>query len=265
MADVRNTQFVTLRSTDRVSGTGGQATFRLPSLDLPKSHTVFLVNATIPYTFYNIEAPDNLFSFRETGAITATASFSITPGNYTSQELATLLEAEMTTNSPNSETYTVDYNFNTGKFTFDTGDPATVLDFDEIAMSLKLFLAIGFYNEVTGGFTKDGATTGQIITSPNYAQAGPSHLVLESNLRHRGHHTQFRALNQMATFPLSGGPGDIMVYEPQDRIELVSLNDLGALSNIRITIRRDDTGQPITSFNGAPWVITLGIRGFTEN
>ncbi len=260
----QNTQFITLRSTDRVSGTSGSAVFRIPSLDLPKRHTVFLVSANVPYTFYNTDAPDNVFYFRETGPVTTTASFTIPPGNYSSAELAALLETSMTTNSPNTLSYLVDYDYNTGKMTFNTQNPAVTVEFEENEMSLKLFLAIGFYTEASGGgYNKDGTTVGQTITSPSYCQAGPSHLTLESNLRYRGHHTLYKGLNMMATFPMSGGPGDNMLYEPSDRVELFTENDLGLLQNIRVTWRRDDTGREISSFHGVPWTITIGVRGVT--
>jgi hypothetical protein len=258
----QNTQFITLRSTDRISGSSGEATFHLPGLDLPKRHTVFLVSLTVPYTWYNVESPDNVFAFRETGAVTDTATFTITPGSYSSAQLAALLKTGMDAESPNSETYTVSYEPTTGKMTFATNDAGTTVEFPEASMGIKLFLAIGMYSEASGGgYAKAPPTAAATVTSSAYCQAGPSHLIVESNLRHRGHHTQFKATDHMATVPITAGPGSFMTHEPHERVELLSENDLGPLTNIRITWRRDDTGSAVATFNGVPWTITLGIRG----
>jgi hypothetical protein len=260
MAAVQNTQFITLRSTDRKSGSSGDAVFSVPSSDLPRRHTVFLESVSFPISFYFIDAPNNVFYFRETGAVTATASFTITPGTYSSAELATLLATSMSAASPNTETYTVVYDYKTGKMTFDTQDAGTLVQFQN-PMASTLFRAIGFYNEVTGqGYVNDISTTGQIITSPSYCQAGPSHLLLETSLRIRGHHSQFGATSTLAVLPVEAA-GNVVFYVPQTRVEVFIENDPGSLSSLRITFRRDDTGEPVTSFNGVPWAITLGVRG----
>jgi len=261
---LQNTQFITLRSVDRKSGTDGDCIFSIPTRNLPKQHSFFLHNVSIPVTWYNIDAPNNVFYFRETGAITATASFTIPPGNYTSLELAQLLETEMTANSPNTNTYTVTYDFVTGKMTFATGSADTV-EFEENEMSLGLFLRIGFFTTVLGtGYVKDGATVGTTITSPSYCIATPTNLIMESSLRTTGYSTQFQDLNTFATIPMSASPGDILVYEPPVRVELFSENDPGQLANINVRIRRDDTGEILGSLNGPAWTMTIGVRGHSQ-
>lgn len=257
---VQNVQYITLRSLDRNAGSDGRATFRIPQRSLPSDYSLFFVNAQIPITFYYIEAPNNVFVFRETGGLTQDASFTITPGSYSSQELASLLETEMTAVSPNTNTYTVTYDFATGKMTFATGSADTV-QFQN-TMALKLFLAIGFYDANPGvGYTIRDNIDGTSITSPSYCQAGPSTLILESNLRCQGYHTQSEDIDTMAVIPMTGGPGDYVSYEPNNRVELFAQNDHGQLSTIILSIRRDDTGEYIGSFNGAPWTVTIAVRG----
>lgn len=258
---LQNVQYINLRSTDRSSGTDGRATFRIPQRDLPEQYTMFFQNASIPYTFYQIEAPNNVFVFRETGGVTATAQFTIPPGNYTSFELSQLLETEMSANSPNTLSYTVTYNFNNGKMTFETNSADTV-EFQN-TMSLSLFLKIGFYTDqgFGKGYRIRDDIAGTSITSPSFCQAGPSSLIIESNLRSRGFHTAAGDINTMAVVPLNGSAGDWLTYEPNQRIELFAAADHGLLTNITITIRRDDTVEPISSFNGVPWTVSIGLRG----
>lgn len=261
---LQNTQYITLTSSDRVRGTSGDAYFRVPQLDLPTTWSFWLVGAQVPLSFYYLEAPDNTVHFRETGAVTASASFTITPGSYTSAQLAVLLEAGLDGASPNSLTYSVSYNANTGKMTVATNDAGVDVQWTT-DMSAKLFLAVGFYSEKAGGgYTYDTTQSGVSITSGSVCRAGPTHLSLETSLPTRGFHSTHKSGGVMADIPITGGYMSYTSYTPQDRVEHIVENGAHQLQNLRVSWRRDDTNALVQEFNGIPWSVTLAVRGLFD-
>lgn len=74
-----------------------------------------LVSASIPITYYGINATNNIIYFNENIGANATAT--ITPGNYTPSTLGSHIASIMTTASPNARTYTVTYSTITNAFT----------------------------------------------------------------------------------------------------------------------------------------------------
>lgn len=260
---MQSTQFITLSSVDRNTGTAGDCTFRIPGLNLPQRYVFWLVSAQVPTTFYYLPSGYNTVYYRETGAITATASFTITPGSYSSSQLAGIIEDGLNANSPNAgdTNYTCTYSANTGKFTISTGHTTTVKFMN--TMSKKLFLAMGFYTEAQGDYTVDDAQDGTAITSSSVAFSGPTHLTLETSLRCRGYHSTHKDGNVLATVPITVGFNEYLTFEPDAVYHFVE-HDTGGLSQPRFTWRRDDIDDTIDTFNGVPWTITLGIRGVDE-
>jgi len=94
---------------------------------------------TVPMTQYNISSSNNVFEFVEqTGAVTD--STTITPGNYTIDELVTALTTGMNASSSNGYTYTISYNTKTSKITISTSSNFKV----EISSTNTLAEWVGF-------------------------------------------------------------------------------------------------------------------------
>jgi len=147
--------------------------------------------------------------------------------------------------------------------TIATNNPGVSVEFEN-TMSKKLFLATGFYTEGQGDYIIDDSQNGVVIVSPSVCMAGPTHITLETSLRTRGYHTTHRDRSVLATIPLSTGYNEYLVFEPQNTVYHINENDRGALTNLRVQFRRDDTDELISTFNGVPWTLTLGIRGIEE-
>lgn len=132
--------------------------------NLPK--TVKLVNACIPFSWFNVYYIDNGVvsannHFEFSDGVDTLYTFDIDPGDYNGTTLAAAIEDAMNaTVSP--DTFTVTFDATTFKFTFTSSNVAGLtLHFDGVANNMATLL----------GFNPSGPdpTKAQIITSPNVA------------------------------------------------------------------------------------------------
>lgn len=122
VTDVKN---VYINSTNRSAGTSNDFTItNIPPFE-NNPVTAKLVNACIPFTFYNIMAPGNTLTFIDSAATPHTVV--IPPGNYTGATLATALALAMN-GAGSPDTYTVTYDATTYLLTFNSTGNLT-LDF----------------------------------------------------------------------------------------------------------------------------------------
>lgn len=105
------TRIIDINSDDRTHGTSSNFTVRLPNLD-SRYDRVSLVAASIPKTYYNVQAGLNTFILSEN---LQQVTLTVTPGNYSFSSFATVIQTLLITNSFNSVTYTVNPNLILGK------------------------------------------------------------------------------------------------------------------------------------------------------
>lgn len=105
------TRIIDINSDNRTSGTNSNFTIQLPNLD-QRYDRVSLVSASIPKTYYNIQAPYNTFIFQE-GIQTLTITVPV--GNYSFTSFASVIQSLLISNSFNSIAYICIPNLTLGK------------------------------------------------------------------------------------------------------------------------------------------------------
>jgi len=104
-------------SKNRLSGSNSSSDFSIRLLNpLDDIKKIRLLNVLIPNTVYNINSNNNTFLWEESaggGQISST----LTNGSYSAQTFATMLKTVMDADSNNSQSYTISYNIDTGKYT----------------------------------------------------------------------------------------------------------------------------------------------------
>ena len=166
-----------------VNGSVSDCEFNLPMIEIPAQHYIYISvqNATIPYTWYNIDSTNNTLIYHVEGAYYA---LQITQGNYNANQLASFLAKNM------SGTFTVSYDIITNKFTFTNpnnfvinststclgilGFPPDELYSTSILKSLKSYTMVNLLNKsavyiqsnlLTGNINNNSKAEGTILTS----------------------------------------------------------------------------------------------------
>lgn len=142
---------IVIDSRDRLSTSASSTDFEVILPNSVKVKHVKLHSITIPGSFFNIEAPNNVILFKETANCTAT----LTPGYYSGTQLATAIGAAMTAASSSTYTYTVVYN---GTPTFTLSWTSTG-SFQLLSNATTPWAQLGLVNQNT--------TAGTTLTSTN--------------------------------------------------------------------------------------------------
>lgn len=268
----------------RSSGLNEEPTFIIPASGIyANSFEVDHIN--IPVTWYNINSTNNILLWDDSigGAITTT----ITPGNYTANELATELGTQMTADEAQGDTYTVTYNSTTQFFTI-AGDGGnfeltwedTAIPWDQNSPTRNLAKLMGFYalntlgaigitnGDEAGVTTLTGAAT---YTSSAVAYINTRNVYVKTNLINacidHTSKTIIKKLSASGADILENGKNNILKILPYDVIhgdiikyrpffpEVYQLDDRDGNTNITFCLE-DDFGN-VLSLEGQSWNILL--------
>ncbi len=118
MSNILFKKFIYVHSEFRLSGNDSNFTYDL-GIDAKDYDTAVVLQASIPKSYYLIQAGQNTFTLDE---INNTAQIELPVGNYSRTNLKTVLQTLLNENSPNGWVYTITFppstQPDTGKYTF---------------------------------------------------------------------------------------------------------------------------------------------------
>lgn len=120
---------------------------------------ISLYSASIPISWYNIDATQNKFILQE--ELSPDANITIPPGNYNSRNLCSIIQSLLNSNSPNSFNYTVTYSSIYNKIT---------IVCDEVTANITLDFDVDDSIYKAMGFGKGSYMFSSSITAPNIVQ-----------------------------------------------------------------------------------------------
>jgi hypothetical protein len=211
-----------------------------------------LVSAEVPFSYYAINSSNNSFPVTDAGG---SFTMTITPANYTADELAEVIQTRLNLKSGGNVTtavYALTYDINRNKFTISAN-----------ASFSLVFGASGTIAELMGfvpGTTYP--STANTITAPNAADLGGRHyLYLRSNLGtllydsvHSG--TQSTNANIIAKIPVSVNRNEILYFvNPVDQFfSLFPTRN----TNFEFYFTQGEADVPI-DFNGLGFSLKIGM------
>jgi hypothetical protein len=222
-----------------VNGSISDCEFNLPMIEIPSQHYIYISvqNATVPYTWYNIDSTNNTLIYHVSGAYYA---LQITQGNYNANQLASFLAKNM------SGTFTVYYDIITNKFTFTNAN-------DFVINSTSTCLGIlGFpTNELYSTSILKSLTSYSMVNLLN-----KSSIYIQSNLLTGNINNNSKAEGTILTsIPINSPP-----------YSLISCNNFnGFKSNLYannisyINIKIVDENNTLMNLNGCYWNLTLQL------
>lgn len=223
-------------ATTYINGSHCNCIFDLPSVQIPNQHHVHIsvVNAIIPYSFYNINLSNNILIYIVNGV---SSTLNITVGNYNSIQLASYL----TTNMPGFTCY---YNSIPNKFTFTNTQNFT---FVSISTCLK---TLGFVN-------LDTTSTGFALTSSFCANLQSIQCIhIKSNfLTGNINSSDLYIQDTICTIPVNTPPNSNIVFHNHNQFTTNLYSNI--LNDIVIKIVNQDNA--ILDLNGLDWSITLQL------
>jgi hypothetical protein len=205
-----------------------------------------LVNAQIPYSFYQINSTNNKLNVTINSV---TTSYYLTKGNYNVNTFITMLDAII---APN---FTTTYSAITNQFTFTN----SVDNFSFSDDLYSCFGILGFISETiytSVGFSLQSAYCFNLspLTRINI---GTSSIILKNSDSYNK-----SLCNTIATIPISTLPGGIIFYNNLNNFRInvtnpTQINDL----NIQIY----DDNRNLINFNNIDWSLTFQIDVVSEN
>lgn len=134
------------------------------TLDIPLNtyDRVVLLQAAIPKSYYVVQAGSNTFTLNES---TSHVTITVPPGNYTRRSLQTVLTQLLTTNSPHSWTYTIDYpnttsEADTGKYAYSVSGNTSQPSF---TFTTFMYEQLGFNSNSTNAFIANTLSSSNVI------------------------------------------------------------------------------------------------------
>lgn len=228
-----------------INNSRSHCVFDLPSVIVPKQHHIHIsvINATIPYSFYNINDSNNTLVY--TVDATSTYHLDIPLGNYNAYQLSKVLRDEM-------DDFNCTYDTITNKYTF-THD---TLDFSFDASS-SILKTIGFTEGVH-------ISSGNVLISnicSNLQRIQCIHIQSNFLTGNINSYDVF-AQNTLCTIPVNTAPNSNIVYHNDNKFITNLYSNI--LNNIEIKLVDQDNN--ILELNGLDWSITLqlDIVDFTQ-
>jgi hypothetical protein len=234
---------ITLNSryaTKYINNSHSNCEFYLPIIEIPTQHHIYLsvVNAIIPYTFYNINSLNNTLIYVIDGVDTI---LSIDIGNYNAIQLASYLTKWM----PN---FTVKYSTITNQFTFTNSvsnfsfNPLTtcfdVLGFDaEQPLYLQSIL-----KELTSEYCANMQSVQCVNIISNFLTGNINSYDMKTN-------------RTLCCIPVNSQPYTNIVYENSTNFRSNLYTNIINYINIQLTDQQHNT----LNLNGLDWTIVLQI------
>lgn len=223
-----------------------------------------LEDISFPLTFYNISSNFNTLKVIETDGITPhTLTITLTPGNYTIQEIVSEIETALDLATQDANDYTITYNVKTNKVTFKyDGGSSTSVTIDTIANGSTLNYVLGVGVPVTPLIT-DLDTT--LVLASGVPQVAPNSVkvntidyinIITNITSHNGYlHGQ---RTNIGVFLTPKGDRNEVIRFNNDSGPRVELNSKHTLNSIRFRLE-DNFGNDI-DLNGHNYHFNLHIE-----
>jgi hypothetical protein len=220
-----------------INGSHCNCVFELPSVQIPSQHHIHIsvVNAIIPYSFYNINLSNNILIYI-VGGVSYTLNIPI--GNYNSIQLASYL-------SSNMAGFTCTYNVIPNTFTF------THLSMEFTLTSISTILkTIGFYNT-------DMLSSSYKLSSTFCANLQNVQCIhIKSNFMTGNiNSSDIYVQDTICTIPVNTPPNSNIVYQNTNKFSSNLYSNI--LNDIVIKIVNQDNA--LLDLNGLDWSITLQL------
>jgi len=204
--------------------------FNTNLLQISDKHTILLsvVNAVVPYSFYNLNSTNNVLFYQELTSPVTNTTFYMSYGNYNANQLATYLSQ----NLPNT---TVSYNSVTNKFTFvNSVNDFKILSQYTTCQNLLGLSTNDLYNTSIGKsltlFKQINLATTQIIQIATNFQSGSLNNLNNNDMK------------ILCSFPCTNSPYSLITYTNNDNYK-VNLNT-NIFNSINIKLLNQD-GLPL--------------------
>lgn len=218
--------FLLLDTKDSLSGTPHDAVFNLSSFVKDAGfHFIRLKSITFLNGRYNIHSGNNVLVFQEDGVATD-LNATLTPSNYSADELALELKAKM--DAVGANTYTITYDDNTLKYTISTSGTSV-----KITSGSTCLKEIGFTAQTT---FQAGSTISDLIVRLD----GTQYVSIISGLP-SANLVSNQYTNILARVPLTQPVGSLVHYEVAESTPLkFSAGTLSSL-NMRLVDDKDQS------------------------
>ena len=228
-----------INSSERDSGYTNDFKISLPShllaCDPHQKMRLVLNDLVLPYTWYNVQASNNAFTYIErSGQQFHAHTITLEEGSYTATQLKDLLQAVLTETSATFNllnlTFTVKFEQTTAKFTFDCGvqNNNTALFEFEFRKSNSAHKLLGFAQDTVN---VSSHATGQLISSQSvsmmFADALLFHTdVLNTNVdKGTGEQSSFHLSNVFAKIAVNTSPFNNIIFHNINDDYLVNIPD----------------------------------------
>lgn len=210
-------------------------------------HKFKILAATIPYTFYSVNASNNQVKFVEASSSPTVKTATLSPaGNYTSASIETELASAMT--AAGSQTYSCNYDDSTGKITVSAAGTFKVLSGNNGSSAWDVL-----------GLSKTADTASATsVTFQNYADlaSNTSILIVSSSLTSQNiRYISDMSQNVLCNIPVSVRAGEILYWE---NVSGGWINADQSLTHLDLMLLDSSTGLPI-DLNGGNFTVVLGI------
>ena len=213
------------------NGSYSDCNFNLPLLEIPLQHHIYIsvVNATIPYAFYNVDNKNNAINYCEVDSsnnITSSKVLYMTIGNYNVMQLASYLSSGVLPN------LTVSYNNIQSTFTF-TNSTNNFRFYDTNSTSYSL---LGLVTSQLG-YTQ---STSKILKSSNVVNLASKQCIYISSNFETGSINNLlgNSHNILCSVPILTPPFSLITYTNQNNFKVNLYNNV--IDNIIIKLIDQD-------------------------
>ena len=250
MSSLLPPKIIDISSLTKISGTSSNFTVSIPPIDAGYNR-VSVVSASIPKTFYNVDAPYNTFVMTESKTST---TITVPVANYSFTSFATTIAALLNANTTNGIVYTVTANTSTGHLTISSNTNAisTTLTMPESSNLYRQFGA-----DYASSFTLNQATP---WTSPDVCLYSINVVVINSSLV-KSSGASFTSGNILQVININNIPAfGAISYENYS--PLSNSRDANISQSAIFTITDGD--GTILNFNGIPCNFSLMFSRFDD-
>ena len=221
--------------------------------------SVQIQSVEIPFSWYTITAGVN-DQFQLIVDALAEFNFTVTPGNYTGANLATILTDALALNVPAGVNQaTVTWNNNTSRFQIDHATPGTVTIPALSANSIMPFM----------GFTVPVGPAAALVSDTLVNLTGPQFLIIQSNALSTGAFRgstiensagsgEIEETNTFLKVNVKVNPSFLIAYEPVDQFINYELASHKRLNELDFLLLFPDTLTPV-DLQGQNWSMTLKL------